>query len=123
MINARVRDLGLINHINNYCDEIASIHMQFGNDKKIFISNPAYEKSIAFCVLQIGELSTHLSEEFRTSHKEINWKEIRGMRNVVVHHYGDIEVDILWNTSIEDIKIIKEFCIKELHPFFENNEK
>ena len=42
-------------------------------------------------------------------HKGIPWKAIAGMRDIFAHHYGSIDYEMTWNTSIEDIKMLKEF--------------
>ena len=45
----------------------------------------------------------------------MNWSQMKGMRNVVVHHYGSISLDIVWNTVIHDIPTLQEFCYEELN--------
>lgn len=47
-------------------------------------------------LLQIGELTNSLSEEFLTTHPEIPWKQIRGFRNIIAHAYGTVEPSIVW---------------------------
>ena len=42
--------------------------------------------------------------------KEINWSYIRGMRNVIAHHYGKVDFDVIWSTVKQDIPILKDFC-------------
>lgn len=32
------------------------------------------------------------------------------MRNIIVHDYGNIDTEVLWSTSYEDIKQIKKMC-------------
>ena len=66
--------------------------------------------ALAMCILQIGELTTHLSSEFTDAFSEIPWKDIRGMRNVAAHHYGEFSVKYLWQTVVEDIPKLREFC-------------
>lgn len=63
------------------------------------------------CILQIGELANAISEEFRETTKEqINWKQIRGMRNWIAHAYGEVDELILWETISNDIPVLLEFC-------------
>ena len=66
------------------------------------------------CLLQIGELSNKLSEEFKTAHKQIPWRAIRGMRNVVAHEYGKIDVETVWETAENGTLELMEFCQQEL---------
>lgn len=45
----------------------------------------------------IGEASGRLSDDFRESNKQIDWKKIRGFRNRIVHDYFGIDHSIVWN--------------------------
>ena len=76
----------LLKHIIGYCNQIGEAHSQFGNSYEAFCSNSVYRNAVAMCVLQIGELSNHLTEDFREATAgDIPWKQIRGLRNVVAH--------------------------------------
>ena len=74
-----------------------------------------FQYAMAFCILQIGELAGKLSEELRmASDEEIPWAKIRGMRNIVVHDYGNIDLDILWSVVNNDIPSLRAFCERML---------
>ena len=60
--------------------------------------------------MQIGELSNHLSENFKTTYSDIPWNAIRGMRNIVAHEYGNIDFEIVWETVTVEIKDLYDFC-------------
>ena len=109
------RDKSVLEHIKNYCEEIGSFIERFGVDYKIFIGDRAYFNAVAMCILQIGELSNSLSEEFRdeTSGK-IPWVNIKGMRNIVAHNYGSLDEKLVWETATNDIPELLEFCNTEL---------
>ena len=51
----------------------------------------------------IGEAAHMLTEDFRSSHSELPWKAIIGMRNVIVHDYINIHEDLLWDTIQNDL--------------------
>jgi len=51
----------------------------------------------------IGEATGRISPEFRDAHPEIQWAEIRGMRNQMIHGYDDINMDVVWDTVERDI--------------------
>ena len=58
-------DLQRIAHIREYCINIQDNLARFGATFERFQSDLAFQQSIAFCVLQIGELCGGLSEEYR----------------------------------------------------------
>ena len=56
----------------------------------------------------IGEAANLLTQEFRDTHTEVNWRPIVNMRNVLVHDYIHISKDILWATLTQDIPALKK---------------
>lgn len=64
--------------------------------------------SVLFRLIQISENSVKLTPEFKETHGDIPWQAIKGMRNKIVHEYGDVEFDIVHQTVTEDIPEICE---------------
>ena len=108
------KNTSALKHIINYCNEIEQTIKRFGNEYQIFSEDKAFQYTVALCVLQIGELTTHLSEEFKDSYNEIPWNQIKALRNLVAHNYGKIDKETLWETIILDIPKLKEYCDKLL---------
>lgn len=59
--------------------------------------------SVLFRLIQISENSIKLTPALKECHKAIPWQAIKGMRNRIVHEYGDVELSIVYQTVIEDI--------------------
>ena len=55
----------------------------------------------------IGEASRGLSDDFRVRHPEVAWSEIIGTRNILVHAYFDIDLDITWSVVEKDLPLLK----------------
>ena len=55
------------------------------------------------CIEILGEAAANVTGECREALPQIPWMSIIGMRNRLIHAYFDINLDILWNTLIEDI--------------------
>ena len=61
-------------HIRDYCLEIRKTIERYGESFETFDSDPDYQRSVSFCILQIGELSGKLSAEYRLdTTKQIQW--------------------------------------------------
>ncbi|WP_278237513.1 HepT-like ribonuclease domain-containing protein [Isoptericola sp. AK164] len=43
----------------------------------------------------IGEAAKHLPAEVTDAHPEIPWPQIRGFRNILVHHYFGVDLDVV----------------------------
>lgn len=108
-------DIQRLEHIRDYCDEIEKTIARYGNAFEIFENDRDYQRSVAFCILQIGELGGKLSQEYRTeTANRIQWGPIKAMRNLVAHSYGSMSRDIIWETAITDIPVLKRFCEEQL---------
>ena len=59
--------------------------------------------SVLFRLIQISENSGKLSAGFKEKNKAIPWQAIKGMRNRIVHDYGDVELGVVYQTVTEDI--------------------
>ena len=56
----------------------------------------------------IGEAVINIPKEIKTKNPDVAWKEIKGMRNKVIHEYFGIDEEILWRTIREDLPIFKK---------------
>lgn len=68
------------------------------------------------CVKQleiIGEAANHLTPHFKKLYSEIQWREIVGLRNILIHEYFGIDTKIVWDIIKNDIVILKE-QVKEI---------
>lgn len=104
------RDREIIEKICQYCGEIAEAHTAFHKSYDIFASNSVYRNAVCLCLLQIGELVNHLSEDFKSACPQIPWRAIRGMRNVVAHEYGKIDTATVWETAEDGVQELQDFC-------------
>ena len=96
----------------NYCDEIDEANNDFGNSIEIMKNKSSYKNAVAMCILQIGELTANLSEDFKSIYHGMPWQDIKRMRNVAAHHYANLDVDILWDTIENDIPVLYDYCKK-----------
>ncbi len=85
------RNVDLLMHIVDYCNEIKNTIKRFGNDYGTFSNDNVYQNAVALCVLQIGELTTHFTEDFKNTYDKMPWNQIKALRNVVAHNYGKID--------------------------------
>lgn len=108
-------DLQRLEHIRDYCCRIQKSLLRHKHSTEEFYADEEFQQSVAFSVLQIGELCNGLSEEYRkATGGQIQWNAIRGLRNIIVHAYGSIKLNILWDIVMTDIPELKQFCDEQL---------
>ena len=108
------RNANILKRILLYCDEINETIERFGDDYKVFAEDSAYRNATALCVLQIGELTNNLTDDFKQTYVEMPWTQIKALRNIIAHSYGIIDVESLWETITGDIPGLKAYCTKIL---------
>lgn len=59
--------------------------------------------SLVKCIEIIGEAASHVSREAQAQYSQIPWVDIIGMRHRLIHAYYDVNLDILWNTIVQDL--------------------
>lgn len=51
----------------------------------------------------VGEAAKQVSAETKDQHLEVPWSAAARMRDRLVHHYFDIDLDVLWSTVQDDL--------------------
>ncbi|MBD5129658.1 MAG: DUF86 domain-containing protein [Ruminococcaceae bacterium] len=110
MIRYNERDMELIGIILRFCDEIDLAIKMFGKSFEVFENNNVFRNAVSMPLMQTGEYSNKLSDEFKASHPEIPWTVIRGMRNWFAHGYFDMDITKIWEAAVDDIPALKKFC-------------
>ena len=62
----------------------------------------------------LGEACANFTDAFRQRHPHVSWKDIVGMRNVLVHGYFDIDLDVVWSTVEHDLPGLKKSILRIL---------
>lgn len=58
----------------------------------------------------IGEAVKKIPNTLKTKYPNIPWKEMAGMRDILIHDYFGTDIEVLWQTVKKDIPLIhKEF--------------
>lgn len=56
----------------------------------------------------VGEAARCLSEEFRRAHPDAAWTKAAGMRHILVHHYFEIDAELVWRVVELDLQPLRE---------------
>ena len=78
-----------------------------GMDATKFSASELHKAAILQKLTVIGEASARLSQAFRESYPQIEWRDIIAFRNIAVHTYFSVQWDIVWATATDDIPVLR----------------
>lgn len=68
-----------------------------------FLADRRSHSAVAYQLVIIGEATKHLSKPFRDDHAAVPWREMAGMRDILVHDYLKLDISILWRTATHHV--------------------
>ena len=88
------------------CDDIAEFVRE--HNVESFTENKAVRGAVLQKLIVIGEAAARLSPELKSRWREIEWAEIAGLRNRVVHGYFSVEWPIIWVAATEEVPALRQ---------------
>lgn len=98
-------DLLYVHHMLE-CAERVFAYVAEGKDA--FYKSSLIQDAVLRNLQILSESSQRLSPGFKKKHEAINWKGMGGFRNVLVHAYLQIDLDIVWTVIERDLPQIRE---------------
>jgi uncharacterized protein with HEPN domain len=110
-MNAKVRNI--LEHMLEDAKDAVKFAKEVGN-VGAFATNTLYRKAVIMSILNIGELAKNLPQEFKTTHSEIPWRKISGMRDIAAHGYHVMDDDIIWDVVENSMPELIRFLKRQL---------
>ncbi len=60
----------------------------------------------------IGEAARNLEDDFKETNSHIPWRNMIGLRNIMIHEYFGIDLNIIWKIVTDDIPKTKPEILK-----------
>lgn len=55
----------------------------------------------------IGEATKNIPTSFKADYADIPWKQMAGIRDMLIHEYFDIDLDLTWQVVKRELKPLK----------------
>ena len=97
----RKSDIEFLKHILKECDYLMNKIVNLSEDD--FYQDETLQRAFTRCLEIIGEAAKRVDFDFRIRYKEIPWKEMSGMRDIIIHYYEGVDYQVVWSTIINKI--------------------
>ena len=86
-----------------------------GLDQEQFLEDSLTQDAVLRNLQVMAESTQRLSEPFKEKHHEIEWTNISGLRNILVHDYLGVDLETVWNIIGTELLHLKD-TIKDYIP-------
>ena len=73
-----------------------------------FFNDRTVRQAVLYSLQTLGQAANGISDQAKRAEEEIPWVNIRGFRNVLVHEYFRVDLDIAWNIVENELPMLVE---------------
>ena len=87
---------------------IRRIEENIGGGRDAFLASHTIQDAVLRNLQTMTEATQRLSAGLKDQHPEIPWTQIGAFRNILVHNYLGIDLDVIWTVIYRDIPPLKQ---------------
>jgi uncharacterized protein with HEPN domain len=74
-----------------------------GMDAANFDKDAKCQSAVLYQLAVLGEAAKHVSKDFRELHPELPWKKVAGLRDILIHAYHGLDMEVIWKIIESDL--------------------
>jgi uncharacterized protein with HEPN domain len=90
--------------------------------KEAFFADPRTQDAVIRNFEVIGEAAKRIPEQYRQAQPEIPWRELSGLRDVLIHQYEGVSIAEIWRIIEKDLETLRK-VIKTILPPLDELER
>jgi uncharacterized protein with HEPN domain len=104
---------GQRDHLEDLLAEINKVALFTQAGRERFLRDERDQYAVMMAYSRIGEILKQIDEGLLTSQPQIDWKSIKGFRDVLIHRYFDIRIELVWQ-AVEQLPALRA-AVEALH--------
>lgn len=93
--------------LEDILDAINVVVRYLPSDRASFDRDPPLQSHIYRHIMIIGEAAWNLSQPLKDRNPHVPWKQIEGMRHIMVHDYFKVNWNRVYETACDDVPVLK----------------
>ena len=93
--------------LRDILDAIEAIGAYSVSSYEQFLADTKTQDAILYNLIIIGEAANQISDDFQEQHHNIPWSAMIGTRNIIVHGYDQVKLQIVWRILQRDLENLK----------------
>ena len=100
--------------LHDILDAITAVEAYSVSSYDKFLADTKTQDAILYNLIIIGEAANQISDEFQEQYPNIPWSAMIGTRNIIVHDYDQVKLQIVWKILQRDLERLKTEVTKVL---------
>jgi uncharacterized protein with HEPN domain len=93
--------------LRDILDAIGAIEAYLVASYDQFLADTKTQDAILYNLIIIGEAANQISNDFQERYDKIPWSAMIGTRNIIVHGYDQVKLQIVWKILQRDLESLK----------------
>jgi uncharacterized protein with HEPN domain len=89
-------------------DRIQQIERFTAEGESAFLADDRTQEAVIRCFEVIDEAVKQLDPALTAQYPMVSWRGFAGFRDVLIHQYDDVEMDMAWETIRDDLPLLKK---------------
>jgi uncharacterized protein with HEPN domain len=95
-------------YLSHIDEAIGRIEDYTQEGRETFLHTPLIQDAVIRNFEIIGEATKNLSDELRAENSDIRWRQIAGLRDMLIHEYARVNLPRVWNILEQDLPLLKK---------------